>query len=359
LTAIHAIIVLAVLVIIGYFVLNRFFNWIASTHSHEIFIASVLFVAVGSSLIAHSFGFTYSLGAFIAGLMISETHYKYQIEADLTPFRDLLLGVFFVSVGMQVDIVFFCENYLRIIFMVAVIMVLKAVLIYSILKFSHWHITSLKAAISLSQVGEFSFVIFEMAKNRDLISSQFAREMILVVTISMIITPFILNYQDKFLKIFRRVQKDDEPGYFPEISENPLNHIIVIGYGYHGRRVVEHLEEKQIPYVVVEFRRELIDRGRAAGHNVVFGNASQKYILNKAGISTAMAAIIAIEDEKHAVLIAKRIAEIGEHINVVVKSKTEGPFKALESVPGLMVINEQEEIALTLIHYALSCDIKS
>jgi len=316
-------------------------------------------VAVGSSILAHTFGFTYSLGAFIAGLMISETHYKYQIEADLTPFRDLLLGVFFVSVGMQVDIEFFCQNAPKILSMVLVIMILKALILYSILKFSHWHITSLKTAISLSQVGEFSFVIFEMASNRDLVSSQFTQEMILVVTISMIITPFILNFQDKLFKIFRRLPREDEPGYFHESGDLLVNHILVIGYGYHGRRVVEHLEDKQIPYIAVEFRRELVDRGRLARHNVVFGNAAQKHILIKAGINSAMAAIIAIEDEKHAVLIAKRIAEIGEHINVVVKSTSEGPLHALGSVPGLMIINEQEEIARTLIHYALSCDIKS
>ncbi|MDH4199292.1 MAG: cation:proton antiporter [Spirochaetia bacterium] len=358
-TAFHAFVVLALLYIVGHYILNHFFVIIVGTRSHEIFIASVLMIVVSAAILAHSFGFTYSLGAFIAGIMIAETHYKYQVEADLTPFRDILLGVFFVSVGMQVDLHFFLHQMGIILVMVLAIMTIKAAIIYIILRFTHWRITSLKTAVSLSQVGEFSFVVFEMAQNRGLVSGSFAQQMIIVVTISMILTPFILNYQNRVFKIFKRIVRDEEE---PSTIKNPgdilIDHIIVIGYGYHGRRIVEDLVQKEIPYIVIEFRHELVKRGHQAGHHVVFGNAAQKAILNKAGIQHALAAIISIEEEKQAILIAQRISEIGEHINVVVKSTTNGPFNAIQAAPGLMIVNEPEEIAKILIHYALSCDIK-
>ncbi len=358
-TAVSAVIVFTLLFFIGKFALELFFRWVTDSHSHEIFISAILLIVVAAAILAHQFGFSYSLGAFIAGMMIAETPYKYQVEADLTPFRDLLLGVFFVSVGMQIDLVFFIDKISDIVLIVSGVMIVKAAIIYAILRFTHWNSTALKAGISLAQIGEFSFVIFELARGNELITEYFSQLMIISVAVSMMITPFILTYHDVLLKTLRRSRKEET---FPETDipkAQPMeNHIVVIGYGFHGRRVVESLISMQIPYISVDFRRELVERGRQNHHHVIFGNAAQKSILKKVGIKNAMAAIIAIEDEKSAALIVRRIGEIGDNINIVVKVTDMPDFENKVDSPRLFVVDGHREIAKTLVRYAITCDIE-
>lgn len=357
-TAVGATIVLALLFLLGRYVLNHFFKWVTDTHSHEIFISAVLFIVVSAAILAHEFGFTYSLGAFVAGMMIAETQYKYQVEADLTPFRDLLLGVFFVSVGMQIDLVFFADKVGDVLLIVTAVLVIKAVIIYAILRFSHWSSTALKAGISLAQIGEFSFVIFELARSNDLITNYFSQLMIVSVAVSMMITPFILTYNEVLIKTLRRVRKEEEPIITKEPPTDKMSdHVVVIGYGFHGRRVVESLSEMKVPYIAVDFRAELVERGRQNQDNVIFGNAAQKSILKKVGIKSAIAAIIAIENEKMAALITQRITEIGDNINIVVKVSDMPNFESMVESPKLFVVDGHREIAKTLVRYAITCDI--
>jgi len=356
-TARHAVIIFIILYIFGKYILKKFLALVSDTNSHEIFIASVLLLVIGSSYFAHYMGFSYSLGAFLAGLMIAETPYKYQIEADLTPFRDLLLGLFFVSVGMHIDFRVFLENYISIISLVIIIMIIKALIIYSILRFTHWHSTSLKSGVALSQIGEFSFVIFELANKHNLIKSEYSSFLIMIASLSMLITPFILNKLESFLKFGKL-----EPAERLYLAEPPppkmYDHIIVCGYGFLSRKILEQLQALYIPYIAIEFQRGLVETGRAAGHNVMFGNASQASILKKAGIDRALGVIIAVEDEKKAALISERAGTIRPDLNIVMKSAKKEMFNYLKSNPSFYIIDENEEMARQLIHYVISCDIK-
>lgn len=358
-TAIGALIVAASLFLIGRFLLNRFFGWILNTHSHELFIAGVLLVVISSATLAHSFGFSYSLGAFIAGMMLAETHYKYQIEADLTPFRDVLLGVFFVSVGMQINIDFLLKHFPEVIATVTAVMLIKALIIYAILKFKHWHKVSLRAAISLAQVGEFSFVIVELTGAGGLIDHNTSQLLIIATTISIILTPFILTWQNQIVNLLSRVRKEEEPPETEQKTEKLSDHIIVIGYGFHGRRVVQQLKTKFIPYIIIDFQKDQIERARQSGDPTIFGNAAQKSILKKAGITRALGVIIAMDDEKRAALIAERITGIKSAVHIVIKASDKKRFEFLNNRPGTSVVDEHEEIAKTLVHYATSCELNS
>jgi CPA2 family monovalent cation:H+ antiporter-2 len=137
-----------------------------------------------------------------------------------------------------------------------------------------------------------------------------------------------------------------------------INHIIVCGYGYYGQKIVEHLVDLNMPYVVVEFQRSLVDLARTRGHEVLFGNAGQKSILKKAGIRGALAVIISIEDEKKAILISQRIISIDPDINIVVKSSHRQAFDILKKYRNHYIINEHEELAKLLVHYAVTCELK-
>src|SRR5210317_2289533 len=151
-TAIDAVITVGVLVLAGKFLLGHLFRIVSATNSKEIYMGSILLTVVGASFIAHHFGFSYSLGGFIAGMMIADTIYKYQVEADLIPFRDLLLGVFFVSVGLQINFNIVLANILAIVLLVIGIMLIKSITIFAILVFTSGRKVALKSAITLSQV---------------------------------------------------------------------------------------------------------------------------------------------------------------------------------------------------------------
>jgi CPA2 family monovalent cation:H+ antiporter-2 len=155
---------------VGKYILDLFFKEILKTNSDEIFITTILFLAIGASYVAYSLGFSYSLGAFIAGMLISETHYKHQVEADLIPFRDLLLGIFFITVGMQINFDIIFEYIHIIVTLLLAVMLLKFLIIYLLVKFSENKRTSLKVAFSLLQIGEFSLAILEPRGNSESIN---------------------------------------------------------------------------------------------------------------------------------------------------------------------------------------------
>lgn len=366
-TFFSAMVVFFLIFFAGKYTLNRFLGWIAETHSHELFLTSILLVLVSAAVLAHTFGFSYGLGSFLAGMMIAETHYKYQVEADLAPFRDLLLGVFFVSVGMQIDPRILGEKFGSIILMVMGVMSVKGLIIFIILVFTHGKTTALKAAVALSQVGEFSFVIFEESSAAKMISKDFSQLMIITVTISMFLTPLILMSMDTIIQWNRRrISNSGDQDENEEIEASSqsasdfklTNHIIVCGYGFYGQKIVEHLASLNMPYQIIEFQRSLVDLARSRGHNIIFGNAAQKSILKKAGVRGALAVIISIEEEKRAVLVSQRIISIDPEINIVVKSSHRQAFESMKKYRNHYIVDEHEELAKLLVHYAITCELK-
>jgi len=243
-----AIVVFLIIFIIGKYFLERFFGWIMASGSEEIFLVAVLLGVMGASFVADVFGFSYSLGAFLAGMMIAETKYRYRIEADLIPFRDILLGVFFVTIGMLIDW-HSLMNYGHIILGLLVgIMLLKGLLIFGVLRFFIQKRTALKTAFALFQVGEFALAIFALAYSNNLISHELNQIMIITVILSMIITPFVLQNIKKLADMFTK-----EPLALRDralLGDTYQDHIIVCGYGPVGQKLVKMFKERNLLYIV-------------------------------------------------------------------------------------------------------------
>ncbi|WP_297524648.1 cation:proton antiporter, partial [Sulfurovum sp.] len=197
-----AILVFIILFVVGKYFLERFFDLIMETGSEEIFLVSVLLGVLSASVLAEVFGFSYSLGAFIAGMMLSETKYRYRIEADLVPFRDILLGVFFVSIGMLIDWHAIVTYWDIILGLLVGIMLLKGMLLYGMLQFFIQKRTALKTALALFEVGEFALAIFALANTRGLLDAELNQILIITVVLSMIITPFVLKNIKKIADTF-------------------------------------------------------------------------------------------------------------------------------------------------------------
>lgn len=350
-TATSAVIVFALMYIIGKYFLNKILFLVVKTDSKETFIATILFLVLGASYLANLFGFSYSLGAFMAGMLIAETKYKYQIEADLVPFRDLLLGLFFITVGLQVnfDIVF---HYLFLIILsVIVVMAIKATVVFLILATYVDKRIALKSAIAVSQVGEFALAIFALSQSNGLLDSELAQILISIVIVSMIATPFILKNLSKIATKFLKQQKVDD---FKIKSGDIKDHIIVCGYGKLGQEIVYRLKRENIPYLVIENNINLVYLGKARNETVFFGNASQKSILKAARIQSCKAIILAIDNEHNLMLVCEAIESFKQDIKTLVKVKDYEEKKQIEALEGkFFIINEGREIAKALIQEAL------
>ncbi len=285
----------------GKYLLEPFFAQIIKTDSEELFVGSILFLAIGASYLAHVLGFSYSLGAFIAGMLIAETKYKHQAEADLIPFRDILLGIFFITVGMQIDfdIIF---SYAHVIFAVLVLaMLLKFGIIYAIIRLTEDKRTSLKTAFSLIQVGEFSLALLELARSNSLIGPPYGQVMILVIVVSMILTPVILKNLPRLVSLIDRKEKEKGEDLSKVESHEFTDHIIIIGFGEFGQRVAKSLKENSFSYLAIENNIDTYHKVKDLNEPVIFGNAAKKEILKHANIKEAKNIILAIDnvDKQH------------------------------------------------------------
>lgn len=351
-----AVIVIVLLYIIGKYLLNRLLFWIVETDTEETFIATILFLVVGASFLAHYFGFSYSLGAFLAGMMIAETQYKHQIEADLIPFRNLLLGLFFITVGMQIKFSIIVQYWDTILALVVFLMVTKALVIFLILRTYLGTRISFKSAIAISQVGEFSLAIIELARANSLLLNEIAYILIVVIIISMIITPFILR-NIKFIADI--VAKEDEHSKdYKLYSAKVANHILICGYGKLGQEIVYRLKKQDIQYAVIEHDLNLVKLGKERGENVFFGNAAQKSILKSASVENSLAVIVAVDNEKKLRLICEGIQSFKKPINTIVKVVNYQEQLLLEDLQVNHIINEGKEIAKALIAEALTCKVR-
>lgn len=199
-TAFNALVALFLLVGLGKVLFHRLFRAVSRANSKEIYMGSILLTLVGASYIAHHFGFSYSLGAFIAGMMISETIYKYQVEADLIPFRDLLLGVFFVSVGLQIDFNLALAHLPQVMAFGAGVMLLKMICAFLILQRTSGGKTAFKSALAISQVGEFALVVFSMLLENGMLDQVTVQMLMMVAIVSMMLTPLLLNQMDAIVE---------------------------------------------------------------------------------------------------------------------------------------------------------------
>ncbi|MBE0490923.1 MAG: cation:proton antiporter [Sulfurospirillum sp.] len=350
-TIVSAAIVMVLLYIMGKYVLNYFLSKVVSADSEEIFIASVLLIVIGASFLAHSFGFSYSLGAFVAGIMLAETKYKHQIEADLIPFRDLLLGLFFITIGMQIDVQIIFDYFFWILFLLFAIMAIKSAIIFVLLINYTNARTAFKAALSISQVGEFSLAVFALASSSDLMDPVNNQILIVTVVLSMILTPFVLNNIKNIADFMIKEEADNE---YMVYSSGFDGHIVVCGYGKLGQEIVYRLKKMNIPYVVVEHDINLVKLGESRNEPVFFGNAARKSILEQVNVEKAKSVIVAINNEKKLHLICEILDSFKTPINTVVRVADFEEKKMIEYLHVKHIVNEGREVAKTLIEKAIA-----
>jgi CPA2 family monovalent cation:H+ antiporter-2 len=355
-TVLNAVILLIGLLLAGKYLLEPFFHQVSNAKSNEIFVGSVLLIVMGASYLAHAFGFSYSLGAFIAGMMIAETHYKHQVEADLVPFRDLLLGVFFVTVGMQLDFKIIQENISTILLILPAVILVKIAMIYALVRFATDSRVALKSAVSLFQLGEFGLVIFELSFSKNLIDPVLGQVLIVMVVLSMIMTPFVLKNISKIVDMIIVTPEASEEYTVVEGEEKLKGHIVLIGFGRLGKNISKLISKNNMKYIAIESDILSVKEAKKAGKPVIFGNASQKSVLESVNIKEASAVIISIGNSEKLHQICQAVKDLRESGKTIVKVNKYEEQEALAALNLSHIIVETEKTANAMFEEAVKLE---
>jgi CPA2 family monovalent cation:H+ antiporter-2 len=345
-TTVNALLLLGIMLLIGKHLLEPFFVQITKTNSDELFVSAILFLAIGSSFLAHEFGFSYSLGALIAGMLIAETKFKHQAEADLIPFRDLLLGIFFITVGMQIKFSVIAQNLEYILALLVTIMALKFLILYAIVRLKDGKRVSFKTALSLIQIGEFSLAILEIAKVNNLIWEPYGQIMIVTIVISMILTPLILKHLSTLTAFFIKESEVIEEKRKSHLKRE--NHVVVLGYGEFGTTIVDNLKSRGDRYCIVENNINRYSKGEDSGEPIIFGDALNRHILHKASILDASKIVVAIENARKLRAVCEILVDLLPQEKIVIRIHSEKNLVFVEDLGIKNIIIENRETVRAL-----------
>ncbi|MBZ7953350.1 cation:proton antiporter [Campylobacter sp. W0018] len=352
-----AILLIVLLFLIGKYLVDRIFRLIIRTSSQEIFIGTILFMVIGASFLANYFGFSYSLGAFIAGALIAETKYKHKIEADLIPFRDLLLGLFFMTIGMQIQLNVIAENWFLICILTLIVMLMKFGIIFGFLFLYTKKRVALKTAFSIAQVGEFALAIFSLLQAKNMLDVKTSQILIVVSIITMIITPFILNNIRKITNVVEDITLNTNA--IQSTSQSNLkNHLVIFGYGRLGQEMVQRIKNTGVPYLVLESDLNLVELGNSRGENVIFANAAQEETLKIANIEECAVAIITITNEAKLEMLCQLLSSYPKPIDTIIHVNGNLKKMLFSSIDdNIRIVRSEKILARNLVQEALECRI--
>ena len=353
-TAYSVVIVLALLFVVGKRIMTWLLHFSASSEVDELFMSSVLFIVVSASLLASFMGFTYSLGAFIAGMIIAETKYHHKVEADIAPFKDILLGTFFIIVGMKVNLLYFIDNIDIIVGIFVIVLILKTIIIYLLLRLTSSHPISLKAGLALSQVGEFSFVIFAVASTGGLLNKELESLFILVVIFSMMVTPFFISKINGLVDYLRHKEY-----LAPEAAEfaSRKNHVIVCGYSVVGKFVAQELDAIDAPYLIIDNSPKHVQEAINDGKEAYLGDMSKRSMLEAVHIQDSTAVIVTLDNTDKRRAVCEAILKQTQNINLIVKVNSLEDKNSLKDLNITTIVDGKEEVGRVLVQKMLTCQV--
>jgi CPA2 family monovalent cation:H+ antiporter-2 len=354
-TVISAVVVISLLFVIGKRVMTWMLHFSASSDLDELFMGSVLFIVVAASLFAHYMGFTYSLGAFVAGMIIAETKYHHKVESDIAPFKDILLGTFFITVGMKIDVMFFMNNFFTILSIFILILLIKTLIVFSILKMSNNLATSMKSALALSQVGEFSFVIFAEATMGGLLDHELSSLLVLIVILSMVITPFFIS---RINSTVNKITAEKTENTDMSALSKRENHVVVCGYSIVGKFVSKRLDQMGVSYVVVDNSNKHVKEALEDGIESYLGDASKQSILSALNIEHASSVIITLDNMDKKRLVCEAVLKYSKDINLIVKVVSLEEKEKLSDLDITVMVDGKEEVANMLVEKMSSCQLR-
>lgn len=342
---------------LGKWLINPWFNLVASQRSRELFVMNVLMITLLLAYATKLAGLSYALGAFIAGMLISETRYRYQVESDISPFRDILLGLFFISMGMLLDYRQLLDNFPLVLLILAGFVLFKAAVVALVVRLVKYETgVAIRTGVILAQAGEFSFVILALGLEQKIISGQALQVVLAAALLSMVIAPFLIQYNGR---IARRLvssytrNSDQVVQEIDEVGKNLRDHVIICGYGRSGQYLGRFLKEENIPFIALDIDPARVLEAAAAGENVMFGDAGRRVVLEAAGGARAKALVISYADNPAAMKILHVVQETYPQLPVIVRTVDDSNMETLREAGAAEVVPEILEGSLMLASHAL------
>jgi CPA2 family monovalent cation:H+ antiporter-2 len=349
-----AVVVLAVILVFGQKLMRRWFHFVARAKSSEVFVLNVLLITLSLATLTELAGLSLALGAFVAGMLISETEYRLQVEEDIKPFRDVLMGLFFVTIGVKLDLQIVVGLWWQVLLVLISLLAIKA----AVVGLLSWRLgsspgNSIRSALWLCAGGEFGFVLLGEIANTPKAVEQMA---LTVLVLSMLITPFIIQYSEKLVMRFvasEWMMRSMELTKIAAESMGTERHAILCGFGRNGQYLARFLGREGVEYFALDLDPDRVREAAAGGENVVFGDAGRKESLIAAGLMRASVVIVTMSDTPLAEKVLHHVQELRPDLPVVVRTADERDMGRLARAGAAEVVPETLEASLMLASHAL------
>jgi CPA2 family monovalent cation:H+ antiporter-2 len=331
------------------FLMPRVLHLVVRTRIREIFLITALFLCLGMSLLTAGLGLSLALGAFLAGIIISESEYSHQVVSDILPFKDVFNSLFFISIGMLLDTAVVMRQWRLVLAVVLAVLLIKAVVAsLTVRALGHAARVAMMVGLGLSQVGEFSFVLAGVGRLNGFLAGDAFQVFIAASVLTLLVTPFLFQRSasiadgiSRRLKLERHIPEEHRPAGLE-------GHVIIAGFGLNGRNLARVLKETGIPYIVLELNPDTVRGARAAGEPVVFGDVASRNILKEAGVEKAKALVLAVSDPASSCRAVKNARGLNPGLFIIVRTRYASEIEGLFELGANDVIPEEFETSLEI-----------
>jgi len=353
-----AVALLALLLTGGRQAMRWWLTLVARRKSEELFVLNLLLVTLGLAWLTEHAGLSLALGAFVAGMLVAETEYKHQVETDIRPFHDILLGLFFITIGMKLDWRPVLDEWLLVLLLTTGPVLAKAALVALLARaFGTAPGTALRTGLYLAQAGEFGFVLLTLGADGGLVASRWVSPVLASMVLSMLATPFIMMYSNRIVARLSATDWMLQSVALTTIAKQAIAseaHVIICGYGRSGQNLARLLEGERIPYMALDLDPDRVRQAAAAGQSVVFGDAARLRSLMAAGLARASAVVVSYQDTASALKILQLARSHAPHVPVIVRTVDDTDIDRLKAAGATEVVPEAIEGSLMLASHALA-----
>ena len=358
LASLKATFLIAILLTGGQKIMRWWLTLVARRKSEELFMLNLLLITLGLAYLTEHAGLSLALGAFIAGMLVSETEYKHQVETDIRPFHDILLGLFFITIGMLLDWRIVFERWPLVLLLTTVPVVFKLVMITVLARgLGASDGTALRTGLYLAQAGEFGLVVLTLAQQNKLVSSAMLNPILASMVLSMFATPFMIMYANRIVMKFVSSEWLAQSLQMTQIAKKSISrdkHVIICGYGRCGQNLARMLERENIQYMALDLDPDRVRQAAAAGDSVVFGDAARLQALMAAGLARASAVVITYLDVPSSLKVLKNTRDHAPQVPVIVRTQDDHDLEKLLAAGATEVVPEAIEGSLMLASHALA-----
>jgi monovalent cation:H+ antiporter-2, CPA2 family len=358
LAAVKATVLIAILLTGGQQLMRHWLTVVARRKSEELFVLNLLLITLGLAWVTEAVGLSLALGAFIAGMLVSETEFKHQVESDIRPFHDVLLGLFFISIGMMLDWRLVLERWALVLLLTVLPTAFKLLMVTALSRaFGATQGVSLRVGLYLAQAGEFGFVLLTLSQQHSLVPPALLNPILASMVLSMLVTPFVIMNADRLVLKWVSTEWLQQSLQMTRIASQSMKvrqHVIICGYGRSGQNLAQILASERIDYLALDLDPDRVRQASAAGDTVAYGDACRSQSLLAAGLARASAVVVTYSDSASALKVLALVRQHAPKVPVIVRTIDDHELEKLQNAGAAEVVPEAIEGSLMLASHALA-----